>query len=92
MSIRESAYQAAVSYLSAFDLHDLFNLKLYRLMREEMEKGLFEAVLEKCGYNQSWAADVLGLSRNNLRAKIQQLGISMVPHKQRRGAYKEDPS
>ncbi len=84
MSLREAAHQSAISYLSAFEDHELKDLKLYRLILEEMQKGLFEAVLERCAFNQSWAADVLGLSRNNFRARIADLGLSGRPHQHRR--------
>jgi DNA-binding protein Fis len=84
MSLRESAYQSTLSYLSAFDDHELKDLKLYHLILEEVQKGLFQAVLARCAYNQTWSADVLGLSRNNLREKLKDLGIKIPSHQQRR--------
>jgi DNA-binding protein Fis len=91
MSLRESAYQSSTSYLSAFDDEDLKDLRLYHLIMEEVQKGLFEAVLTRCAFNQSWSADVLGISRNNFRTRLKELGISVMPHRQRRGNSDPQP-
>ena len=91
MSLREAAYQATLSYLSAFDDHELKDLKLYHLILEEVQKGLFDAVLARCAFNQSWSSDVLGLSRNNFRGKLKELGIAIVPHQQRRVVFEPEP-
>jgi Fis family transcriptional regulator len=48
---------------------------LHALVIGEVEKPLFETVLEHCGHNQSKAAQVLGISRSTLRKKITQYGI-----------------
>jgi len=85
MSLRESAYQATLSYLSAFDDHELKDLRLYHLILEEVQKGMFDAVLSRCAFNQTWSSDVLGLSRNNFRSKIKELGLKTIPHQHRRG-------
>ena len=43
---------------------------LYCLLMEQIEPPLFKAVIEYCRYNQSRAADMLGLSRGTCRAKL----------------------
>ena len=42
----------------------------------EMEKKLIQPALESTGGNRTRAAEVLGISREGLRTKIQRLGIS----------------
>ena len=48
---------------------------LHDLVWERVERPLLTAVLEATGGNQSRAAQILGLHRNTLRAKIRTLGI-----------------
>ena len=40
-----------------------------------VEKPMLEVVLARAGGNQSLAAEYLGLNRNTLRKKLQQLGL-----------------
>jgi Fis family transcriptional regulator len=49
---------------------------LHALVIGEVEKPLLETVLERCGHNQSKAAQVLGISRSTLRKKMVQYGIA----------------
>ncbi len=84
MSLRDAAYASVGAYLSAFEDHELANLNIYQIILEEVEKGLIEATLSRCGYNQSWTAEILGLSRNTLRKKIAALGLKPTPHEKRR--------
>jgi transcriptional regulator with GAF, ATPase, and Fis domain len=44
----------------------------------EMEKRLIHAVLQSTGGNRSQAAEVLGITREGLRTKMQRLGISEI--------------
>ncbi len=48
---------------------------LHNLVLERVERPLLLAVLEWTGGNQTRAAEVLGIHRNTLRAKIRALGI-----------------
>ncbi|HSH69983.1 MAG TPA: helix-turn-helix domain-containing protein [Deferrisomatales bacterium] len=48
---------------------------LHDLVWERVERPLINAVLERTGGNQSRAAEILGIHRNTLRAKIRSLGI-----------------
>ncbi len=84
MSLKEATYQATVSYLSAFDDHELRDLDLYSIILQEVYQGLLEAVLQRCSHNQSWAADVLGVSRNTLRTKMSQTRTVSKNHHHRR--------
>jgi DNA-binding protein Fis len=84
MSLRDATYTATSSYLSAFDDQELIKLNIYSVILEEVEKGLLEATLQRCAFNKAWAADVLGLSRNTLKKKIQQLRLPAHPHERRR--------
>lgn len=45
---------------------------LHQIVLEEIEIPLFRAVMEHCKYNQSKAAEIMGLSRGTLRAKLKQ--------------------
>ena len=48
---------------------------LYQCIRKTMEKPLFEIVLGKTDGNRSKAAEILGMNRNTLHAKIEEYGI-----------------
>lgn len=51
---------------------------LHAFVLERVERPLLAAVLEWTGGNQSRAAEVLGIHRNTLRAKIKSLGVDPV--------------
>jgi DNA-binding protein Fis len=53
------------------------NGKLYKFVLSAVEKPLIESILEKTGGNQLQAADILGINRNTLHAKIRKLGIEV---------------
>jgi DNA-binding protein Fis len=84
MSLRDAAYTATSAYLGAFENDELIKLNIYYVILEEVEKGILEATLQRCSFNQAWTADVLGLSRNTLRKKMQQLGLPLIAHEKRR--------
>jgi transcriptional regulator with PAS, ATPase and Fis domain len=46
---------------------------LYDQVRAKWERHLFEAVLDACGNNKSKAAQLLGITRNTLAAKLKEL-------------------
>lgn len=50
---------------------------LYGMVLEQMERPLIRFVLEKTRGNQVKAADILGINRNTLRKKIQELDIEI---------------
>ena len=61
-----------------FDLHgkNLPPRGLYKKVLREIERPMFEIVLEATNGNQAQCADVLGINRNTLRKKITDLGIT----------------
>jgi len=48
---------------------------IYDMVLKNIEKPLIETVLGKAEGNQSLAAEMLGINRNTLRKKMQQLRI-----------------
>jgi two-component system nitrogen regulation response regulator GlnG len=50
---------------------------LYCMVLEQVERPLIRFVLEKTRNNQVKAADILGINRNTLRKKIQELGVEL---------------
>jgi two-component system nitrogen regulation response regulator GlnG len=50
---------------------------VYSIVLEQVERPLIRFVLEKTRGNQVKAADILGINRNTLRKKIQDLGIDV---------------
>ncbi len=44
---------------------------IYKMVMTEVERSMFESVMEYTGKNQSHAARVLGVSRSTLRKKLQ---------------------
>ena len=61
--------------LAQMDVQELNDL--YEMVLQQMERPLIRIVLEKTRGNQVRAAEVLGINRNTLRKKIQQLGIDL---------------
>ena len=51
--------------------------RLHKLVFDRVEKKVIEYVLNRTGFNQSRAADLLGLSRSTLRSKIRAHGVSL---------------
>lgn len=48
---------------------------VYDMVLKNVEKSMFEIVLDRAEGNQSVAAEMLGINRNTLRKKIQTLKI-----------------
>ena len=48
---------------------------IYEMVLKNIEKPMIEMVLGKAAGNQSLAAEMLGINRNTLRKKMQQLRI-----------------
>lgn len=48
---------------------------LYQMLLAEVEPPLIEEILSFTGGNQSRAADMLGITRNTLRTKMQRYSI-----------------
>lgn len=50
--------------------------QFYKLVIHQVERALIRLALEKSDGNQSQAAKILGINRNTLRKKIDELGIT----------------
>ncbi len=48
---------------------------IYDMVLKNIERPMIETVLDKAAGNQSLAAEMLGINRNTLRKKMQQLRI-----------------
>ena len=49
---------------------------VYQMVLSEMEKPLFEVVMQHVDKNQSKASRILGINRNTLRKKLDQHGFN----------------
>ena len=50
---------------------------IYDMVLRNVERPMLEIVLDRAQWNQSMAAEMLGINRNTLRKKIQSLKIKM---------------
>ena len=67
--------RAAVNhYLKQLDGVDATGL--HAMVLAEVEKPLFEATLQHSAYNQTKAAQILGISRSTLRKKLELYNLS----------------
>jgi DNA-binding protein Fis len=55
--------------------------ELYRRVIREVERALIEEALQRSRGSQTRAAEILGIHRNTLRARIKALGIKSVKRK-----------
>jgi Fis family transcriptional regulator len=67
-SLAEATQQLIDHYLKTIDINKVNNLR--QLILQQMEPPLLQAVIEKCKYNQSRAAQILGLSRGTCRSLL----------------------
>ena len=72
-SLRECVRDAVDAYLDQLDGHP--SPDLHRLVMQEVEEPLFEAVLARTQGNHSKAAATLGMNRGTLRKKLKNYGI-----------------
>ncbi|TVQ91520.1 MAG: DNA-binding transcriptional regulator Fis [Chromatiaceae bacterium] len=66
--LRDCVQHAIRHYLANMDGHAVSGI--YRMVLDEVERPLFETVLEYTNGNQSLAAQMLGISRSTLRKKL----------------------
>ncbi|MBI1921638.1 MAG: sigma-54-dependent Fis family transcriptional regulator [Geobacter sp.] len=71
-AIVEIKLRACLDNIGKMESGDLHNMVL-----QQVERPLIRFVLEKTRGNQVKAADILGINRNTLRKKIQELGVEM---------------
>lgn len=74
LPLRELVKKSLEFYFSQLDGEKPSNL--YDLVLEETEAPLLKAVMTYTKSNQSKAAELLGISRNTLRKKLEQYSIS----------------
>ncbi len=62
------------------DLRGTDPANMHDMLVRAVEKPLLEVVMERCGHNQSRAAQWLGVNRNTLRKKLaqHQLGVDQT--------------
>ena len=58
-------------------IEKLENGDIYTMVLEQVERPLIRLILEKTRWNQVKAADILGINRNTLRKKINELAIEL---------------
>ncbi len=67
-SLQELLTQQVHQYLA--EMKDKNITDLHSTVLEQVEEPLFKAMIEHSKYNQSKAAEILGLSRGTLRTKL----------------------
>jgi Fis family transcriptional regulator, factor for inversion stimulation protein len=67
-SLSESVLAALQSYFEALNGQE--PVGLYKMVLEEAEPPMLQIVMEQSRFNQSRAAEVLGISRGTLRQKL----------------------
>ena len=65
--------RALLQRMEGYPMEDLYDEVISRV-----ERPLIELVLERTGYNQLKAAEILGLNRNTLRKKIAERNVPIV--------------
>jgi two-component system nitrogen regulation response regulator GlnG len=68
--------RALLQRMEGYPIEDLYDEVISRV-----ERPLIELVLERTGYNQLKAAEILGLNRNTLRKKIAERNLHAEPQK-----------
>ena len=73
-SIAGAVQRAVTEYLQLLADEDVQDL--YALVLSQVEPAVLASVLDHVGYNQSKAAQLLGLSRGTLRTKLRKYGLT----------------
>lgn len=71
--LSDNVREAMDEYFVDLDGHETTDL--YDLFLEQVEKPLFEAVMENVEGNISRASDMLGMNRGTLRARLKKYGL-----------------
>ncbi len=74
-SLSDHVRAALEGYFARLDGHPANN-DLYEMVLAQVEPPLLETVLRHTGSNQTWAATILGISRNTLRKKLAKYGMA----------------
>jgi two-component system nitrogen regulation response regulator GlnG len=81
MSFEDMVKAKLAGFLKRMDGYPVRDL--YDKVLERVERPLFDLVLEHTGGNQLKAAELLGVNRNTLRKKLEQLGLDAPARKRR---------
>ena len=73
-SLADCVRDALNAYFSQLDGHPANSI--YQMVMEEVERPLFQTVMEHTCGNQTQAASLLGISRSTLRKKLSRFDIS----------------
>ena len=65
--------EAMETYIVELDGHDASDL--YELFLEQVEKPLFEVVMDNADGNITKASDILGMNRGTLRTRLRKYGL-----------------
>jgi len=71
-SLRDTVEQAMDNYFKHLDGQEVTDV--YDMVMAEVEAPMLEVVMKYTRYNQTKAAEVLGLNRGTLRKKLKQYG------------------
>lgn len=63
-------YKEVKDYVEFLISSSFFNGKIHEIVIKESEMAIFLSTMEYCEGNQSYARDVLGISRATLRKKL----------------------
>jgi Fis family transcriptional regulator len=77
--LRQHVQNTVSRYLQ--DMGDTAPENLYQMLLAEIEPPLIEETLKRTGGNQSRAANMLGITRNTLRTKMQGYSMNARPSK-----------
>ena len=72
--LRDTVTNSLRLYLNQLSGHEPEDL--YKMFVEEVERPLFESVMQYCNGNQTKAAKYLGLNRGTLRKKLKMYGLN----------------
>lgn len=68
-------YKEVKDYVEYLISSSFFNGKIHEIVIRESEMAIFLSTMEYCKGNQSYARDVLGISRATLRKKLSSYDI-----------------
>lgn len=71
--LSESVRKALDNYFADLDGHEAVDL--YELVLSQVEKPLFEVVMQNTRGNITRAADLLGMNRGTLRSRLKKYGL-----------------
>jgi two-component system, NtrC family, response regulator AtoC len=81
-----------VGSLSGADLAFAFRLPPGGVVLDDVERGLLEQALERCGGNQTRAGALLGINRDQVRYRIEKFGLNRPDSSAVRPATSDQPA